>query len=686
MSNTHNSINNLPDSSHNQTPPSVPSAFRRSSFFTALYNLFFSPASVSQSATPPSVHQNPPPSSERISEITSSWFQNGNNVVGNEIETSLRNWENENAPGEDRQIAAQRIRGFLNNTSQSSLDLSNLSLSTLPSIFNSDPFVTRLTMLDVSRNQLTALPEAIGELQALQTLFVVHNQLRALPEAIGELRALQWLDVSWNQLEALPEAIGRLQALQRLDVFNNQLRALPEAIGELRALQTLNVFRNQLRALPEAIGGLQALQRLDLFDNQLTALPEAIGELRALQRLDVGFNQLTALPEAIGRLQALQRLEVFNNQLRALPEAIGELRALQWLNVSYNQLTALPEVIGGLRELKILILRNNISLTGVPNEMLSLPSTCIIGLEQTGLSEAVRTRLRDICGSPNYHGPMISFSMVHAELPVSSERSAEELLSELCSLSGSAPKDFHNLFASDANKNNLRMWLARLSYAADYRKGGEFQKAFARKVLHYLHVAEENEQFRETFFDTIAGAAETCGDRVALSILHLGIACKLATIDTKDIKQLENFLIHTVLPIELLEKIARDKIPALHFYDEIEVYLGYPVMLRERLKMEIDVDEMLYFRCSALQQTDLDCAKEDVLRTQKDDEKSCLFLVKNDRWIDSLKANYPDEFAKIENEISNAEESCTSESDYVNLRNLREEKLIDLTAWARGQF
>ena len=563
--NINNSINSLPcTSSNSRTPPSAPST-------STLINPSCSPALPFQSATPPSVHQNPPPSSERISEITSSWFQNGNNVVGNEIETSLRNWENENAPWEDRQIAAQRIRGFLNNTSQSSLDLSNLSLSTLPSIFNSDPFVTRLTKLDVSLNRLEALPEAIGE-------------------------------------------------------------------------------------------------------------------LRALQRLDVGFNQLTALPEAIGRLQALQRLEVFNNQLRALPEAIGELRALQWLNVSYNQLTALPEVIGGLRELKILILRNNISLTGVPNEMLSLPSTCSIELEQTGLSEAVRTRLRDICGSPNYQGPRISFSMVYAELPVSSERSAEELLSELCSLSGSAPKDFHNLFASDANKNNLRMWLARLSYAADYRKGGEFQKAFARKVLHYLHVAEENEQFRETFFNTIAGAAETCGDRVALSILHLGIACKLATIDTKDIKQLENFLIHTVLPIELLEKIARDKIPALHFYDEIEVYLGYPVMLRERLKMEIDVDEMLYFRCSALQQTDLDCAKEDVLRTQKDDEKSCLFLVKNDRWIDSLKANYPDKFAKIEDEISNEEESCTSESDDVNPRNLREEKLIDLTAWARGQF
>ena len=203
--NINNSINSLPcTSSNSRTPPSAPST-------STLINPSCSPALPSQSATPPSVHQNPPPSSERISEITSSWFQNGNNVVGNEIETSLRNWENENDPGEDRQIAAQRIRGFLNNTSQSSLDLSNLSLSTLPSIFNSDPFVTRLTKLDVAL-----------------------NRLEALPEAIGELRALQRLDVGFNQLTALPEAIGRLQALQRLDVFNNQLRALPEAIGGLQ--------------------------------------------------------------------------------------------------------------------------------------------------------------------------------------------------------------------------------------------------------------------------------------------------------------------------------------------------------------------------------------------------------------------------------------------------------------------
>src|SRR3990167_6323890 len=220
MSNTHNSINNLPDSSHNQTPPSVPSAFRRSSFFTALYNLFFSTdsASASSSSTSPSVYQNPPPSSERISEITSSLFPNGNNVVVNKIETSLGNWANENAPGENRQEAAIRIRDFLNNPDQSALNLSYLKLSTLPSVFNSDPFVTRLTTLDVFSNQLTALPDAIWELHALKYLQVSNNRLTSLPAEIGRLQALQRLDLDHNQLTSLPAEIGGLRALQKLNV------------------------------------------------------------------------------------------------------------------------------------------------------------------------------------------------------------------------------------------------------------------------------------------------------------------------------------------------------------------------------------------------------------------------------------------------------------------------------------
>src|SRR3990172_11653862 len=124
---------------------------------------------------------------------------------------------------EDRQRVEQKIIEFLNDKSKNILDLSSLSLTSLQPIFNTDPFIKRLTKLDISRNHLTSLPSEIGGLQALQRLYVDFIQLTSLPWEIGGLQALQRLYVDFNQLTSLPWEIGGLQALQKLSVHFNQL-------------------------------------------------------------------------------------------------------------------------------------------------------------------------------------------------------------------------------------------------------------------------------------------------------------------------------------------------------------------------------------------------------------------------------------------------------------------------------
>ncbi|WP_173647339.1 leucine-rich repeat domain-containing protein, partial [Leptospira interrogans] len=49
------------------------------------------------------------------------------------------------------------------------------------------------------------------------------NQLTTLPEGIGQLKNLQTLDLDSNQLTTLPQEIGQLQNLQELFLNNNQL-------------------------------------------------------------------------------------------------------------------------------------------------------------------------------------------------------------------------------------------------------------------------------------------------------------------------------------------------------------------------------------------------------------------------------------------------------------------------------
>jgi hypothetical protein len=114
-------------------------------------------------------------------------------------------------------------------------------------------------------------------------------------------------------------------------------------------------------------------------------------------------------------------------------------------------------------------------------------------------------------------------------------------------------------------------------------------------ILSHLDLAERNEEFRHSFFTIIDEAAATCGDRMALSVLHLGIANRSLTLDKTDLKGFADFLIHGPWMLDQLEQIARAKTATLRFVDEIEVYLAYPVKLKERLELQIDVKEMLYF-------------------------------------------------------------------------------------------
>ena len=81
-------------------------------------------------------------------------------------------------------------------------------------------------------NQLTALPESLGQLTALQTLLLSGNHISALPASLGQLTALERLNLSDNQISALPESLGRLNGLRELYLHNNPHLGLPvEVLG-----------------------------------------------------------------------------------------------------------------------------------------------------------------------------------------------------------------------------------------------------------------------------------------------------------------------------------------------------------------------------------------------------------------------------------------------------------------------
>jgi len=185
------------------------------------------------------------------------------------------------------------------------------------------------TKLDLSDNKLTALPESLGRLTQLQSLYLSGNQLTTLPESLGRLTQLQSLDLSGNQLTALPESLARLHKLWNLNLFSNKLQSLPDWLGGFTLLESLAVGNNPLQFLPDSLSHCSEIKWLDLGD-------------------EAGGCPLGELPSFIRHLPKLKDLIAYKCGLTSLPVWLIELKNLTGLCLDRNPLE--PDVAAAYKE------------------------------------------------------------------------------------------------------------------------------------------------------------------------------------------------------------------------------------------------------------------------------------------------------------------------------------------------
>jgi hypothetical protein len=231
------------------------------------------------------------------------------------------------------------------------LDLAGIGLREVPSEVWT---LTDLVDLQLSNNEITALPEAFGHLKRLERLGVAGNRLRALPESIGNCAKLEGLWAHGNLLGSLPATIEKCEWMRNLMLAGNRLRSLPDGIGKLDALEELSVPGNRLEAIPETVEECVSLRVLDLHGNRVRSLPAALGtKCRALEDIQAQGNRLTSLPESLCEARRLKRLNVAENELTSLPEKLGNAVMLNQLWVYSNQnLKSIPESLAANVSLK----------------------------------------------------------------------------------------------------------------------------------------------------------------------------------------------------------------------------------------------------------------------------------------------------------------------------------------------
>ena len=181
-----------------------------------------------------------------------------------------------------------------------------------------------------------------GRLAGLRRLDLAAGLTEFPREIFDFADTLEVLNLSGNQLRALPPDLGRLHRLEVLFCSDNQFTAVPEVLGECPRLSMVGFKANKIRTLPAAALS-PTLRWLILTDNQLAALPPEIGRCGQLQKLLLAGNRLRHLPAELAHCTRLELLRIAANELTALPAWLLALPRLAWLACAGNPCSAAAE-------------------------------------------------------------------------------------------------------------------------------------------------------------------------------------------------------------------------------------------------------------------------------------------------------------------------------------------------------
>ncbi len=167
----------------------------------------------------------------------------------------------------------------------------------------------------------------------------LNQGLAEFPREVFDLaETLEVLDLSRNNLTELPEDLGRLAKLRILFCSQNPFRRMPEVLQQCPQLSMVGFKSCEIEEIPpEALP--PSLRWLILTDNRLSRLPDALGRCHGLRKLMLSGNRLESLPESMQACTGLELVRLASNRFQALPDWLLQLPRLAWLGIAGNPVT-----------------------------------------------------------------------------------------------------------------------------------------------------------------------------------------------------------------------------------------------------------------------------------------------------------------------------------------------------------
>jgi len=174
----------------------------------------------------------------------------------------------------------------------------------------------------VTSEGLFALKSALPDMDQIKEAYLEENMIVYIPKQFSILSSMTTLNISKNQLTTIPDFIDCWKCMKFCFMQCNNINQVPDIIGSWSQCTTLILSRNFISSLPDSIRFMASLCTLFLDMNRLEILSPALGFVTTLTDLRLNLNNITLLPPEMAQLTMLSKLRLDGNVFKSPPPSI----------------------------------------------------------------------------------------------------------------------------------------------------------------------------------------------------------------------------------------------------------------------------------------------------------------------------------------------------------------------------
>lgn len=237
-------------------------------------------------------------------------------IDNNKVKRTFRlDLSNQDLTGLPHKIADLKELRMINLSGNTGLDLEKTFeiLSGLP----------KLEVILLDSLNLTGLPDNFSNLKKINHVSLVNNPELDFAHAFELMQSfdMEFLNLSRNNLTELPEEIAQISRLRDLKLSYNhiQLSELFLTLADLPKLRSLWLDHNHIETLPPEIAAARRVVYFYIDDNELSEFPKEMAQMDRLLVMHAAGNNFRELPVELTHIPHLMFAVLSNNPIETIP-------------------------------------------------------------------------------------------------------------------------------------------------------------------------------------------------------------------------------------------------------------------------------------------------------------------------------------------------------------------------------